>query len=84
MVISGIGSAGRAFTVLDESGLWMLVRRKAQPGKPAGVVYAISATSAKELWEYIVNTEFMGTCMTKKLLMKDGWRAERVVIAVKE
>lgn len=69
--------------VIDEGNLWMLVRRKVKPGKPAGVVYHV-ATSRKELWYHVSRTQMMGTGMDKKALMRDGWRAEKVVIAVED
>lgn len=64
-----------------ETQLFMLVRREAKVGKPAGVVYMVAATE-RELWKQIEDTEFMGTGMARKALKKDGWKAEKVVIAV--
>lgn len=68
--------------IMDEGHLWMLVRRSTKPGKPAGVVYAV-ATDRAALWRYVSRTRMMGTGMSKEALMRDGWRAEKVVIAIR-
>ena len=58
--------------ILDE--VWMLVKNKA-------VIYTIG-TSAQDVWKRVIESEFMGTGVTQKMLTKKGWRAKKVSICM--
>lgn len=61
--------------------LWILHRHNPEaPG--SGQICYLLAPTRKELWENIEQEEFLGTGMTKKMLMKQGWRAEEARVAL--
>jgi len=61
--------------VLDE--VWMLVNESAP-----SVIYCIG-TSAKDVWDRVIEGEVMGTGATKEALRKQGYRAKKVAIALR-
>lgn len=46
-----------------------------------GVIYQVG-TSAKEVWQKIIDDETMGTGVTKEDLRKRGYRAKKVTITI--
>jgi hypothetical protein len=47
--------------------------------KTTAVVYSVG-TSAKDIWEKVIEDEILGTGTTRDSPPKCGWRAERVAI----
>lgn len=62
--------------VLDR--VWMLVKEN-----PTEVIYLASG-SPSQVWEAVVESEMMGTGVTKEILKKRGFRAKKVAIVIED
>lgn len=66
----------KVVTPLTKRMLYGLVNRT----KPQPDIAFVLGTSAKEVWEYAVESALLGTGHTKASLQKLGWGAEPIIV----
>ena len=56
--------------------VWMLA-------KANSVIYCVGS-SAKDVWQQVIEQEFMGTGVTREMLRQQGYRAKKIALCEEE